>query len=66
MIESTFATVRHRHRQTKGCGSRTATLSMTHKLMMAAQKRWRRLKVNELIAKVITGEKCEDGMEVAA
>ncbi len=27
-IESTFATVRHRSRQTKGCGSRAATLTM--------------------------------------
>lgn len=30
-IESTFATIRHRSRQTKGCGSRTATLSMVFK-----------------------------------
>jgi putative transposase len=66
VIESTFATVRHRQRQTKGCGSRMATLSMAHQLMMAAQKRWRRLKGYELIAKVITGVKFEDGMEVAA
>ena len=27
-IESTFATVRHRTRQTKGCGSRVTTLTM--------------------------------------
>ena len=27
-IESTFSTVRHRTRQTKGCGSRIATLSL--------------------------------------
>ena len=42
-IESTFATVRHRTRQTKGCGSRKATLSMVFKLGLEAQKRWRRL-----------------------
>ena len=37
-IESTFATVRHRHRQTKGCGSRTATLAMVFKLAREAEK----------------------------
>ncbi len=37
-IESTFATVRHRHRQTKGNGSRKATLSMVFKLLMCAEK----------------------------
>lgn len=31
-IESTFATVRHRTKRTKGCGSRTATLTMVFKL----------------------------------
>lgn len=28
VIESTFSTVRHRTRQTKGCGTRNATLSL--------------------------------------
>ena len=41
-IESTFATVRHRTRQTKGCGSRVATLSMVFKLATDAQKHWHR------------------------
>ena len=42
-IESTFATVRLRTKRTKGCGSRTATLTMVFKLMQSAEKRWRRL-----------------------
>ena len=42
-IESTFATVRHRTRQTKGCGSREATLTMVWKLALEAQRSWRRL-----------------------
>ena len=42
-IESAFATVRHRTRQTKGCGSRAATLAMVLQLLRQAQKRWRRL-----------------------
>ncbi len=67
-IESTFATVRHRTRQTKGCGSRTATLSMVFKLGLEAQKRWRRLNGRQMIAKVIEGVEFVDGelVEVAA
>ena len=60
-IESTFATVRHRTRQTKGCGSRKATLSMVFKLSLEAEKRWRRLNGSQLIAKVIEGVKFVDG-----
>jgi putative transposase len=37
-IESAFATVRHRTRQTKGCGSRLATLMMVFKLATQAER----------------------------
>ncbi|GGO71780.1 hypothetical protein GCM10012289_38260 [Nonomuraea cavernae] len=40
-IESTFATVRHRTKVTKGPGSRAAGLAMAFKLMESAQARWR-------------------------
>ncbi len=63
-IESTFATVRHRSRQTKGCGSRAATLAMVFKLAQEAEKSWRRLNGYELIEKVIRGVRFADGMEV--
>lgn len=63
-IESTFATIRHRTRQTKGCGSRKATLSMVFKLASEAEKRWRRLRGYELISKVILGIKFKDGEEI--
>ncbi len=63
-IESTFATIRHRTRQTKGCGSRTATLSMVFKLMMGAESRWLKLRGSELIGKVIKGVKFIDGEEL--
>ncbi|OLM27914.1 Mobile element protein [Pseudonocardia sp. Ae717_Ps2] len=43
-IESTFATVRHRTRVTRGPGSRTAGLAMAFKLIEAAQDRWRAVK----------------------
>lgn len=61
-IESTFATVRHRTRQTKGCGSRLATLTMVFKLAREAERRWRRLNGHVLIAKVIEGVQFVDGV----
>ena len=63
-IESTFATVRHRSRQTKGCGSRAATLGMVFNLAREAEKSWRKLNGYELIEKVIRGVRFADGMEV--
>jgi putative transposase len=62
-IESTFATVRHRSRQTKGCGSRSSTLAMVFKLAREAQKSWRRLNGYELIGKIIRGVRFQDGVE---
>ncbi len=63
-IESTFATVRHRSRQTKGCGSRTATLAMVFKLTREAEKRWRKINGYDLIQKVIRGVTFQDGIEL--
>jgi len=62
-IESTFSTVRHRTRQTKGCGSRVATLAMGFKLAREAEKRWRRINGYEMIEKVISGVQFKDGIE---
>ena len=61
-IESTFATVRHRTKRTKGCGSRTATLTMVYKLATEAEKHWRRLNGHKLIVKVIEGVGFVDGI----
>jgi len=63
-IESTFATVRHRTRQTKGCGSREATLSMVYKLGREAEKHWRKLDGSSFVLKVLHGVRFEDGEEV--
>ncbi|HNY65300.1 MAG TPA: IS256 family transposase, partial [Deltaproteobacteria bacterium] len=52
-IESTFGTVRLRTHKTKGCGSRTATLTMVFKLALEAQKTWKRLKGHTLISLVL-------------
>jgi putative transposase len=62
-IESTFATVHHRHRQTKGNGRRKATLSMVFKLLMCAEKHWRRLRGYQLLDKVIQKVIFTDGIE---
>ena len=55
-IESTFATVRLRHKSTKGNGSSAASVAMAFKLCLQADKDWRRLrgfKQLELVAKNI-------------
>ena len=63
-IESTFATVRLRHRRTKGNGSRTACLTMVFKLVQSAAKRWRQLNGSELIPDVISGVPFQDGLRI--
>ena len=60
-IESTFATVRHRTRQTRGCGSRTTTLTMVFKLATEAERHWRRLNGHQLISHLIDGDTFVDG-----
>ena len=64
-IESTFATVRLRHRRTKGNGSRDASLAMVFMLARQAEKHWRRLNGSELIVHVIEGRQFKDGELVA-
>jgi len=54
-IESTFATVRHRTKITRGPGSRAAGLAMAFKLIEAAQDRWRCLNAPHLVALVRAG-----------
>ena len=62
-IESTFATVRLRHRRTKGSGSRTACLTMVFKLMQSAAKKWRLLNGSHLLEEVIQGVQFIDGIK---
>ena len=65
-IESTFATVRLRHRKTKGSGSRKACLAMVFKLMESASKKWRALNGSTLIPDVIAGVQFVDGVKKRA
>ncbi len=60
-IESTYATVRLRTKKTKGCGSRTATLTMVFKLALEAEKTWRRLTGHKQIELVMQGRRFIDG-----
>ena len=61
-IESTFATIRLRHRKTKGNGTRRASLAMMFKLAQSAEKKWRRLNCHEKMIFVIEGRSFQDGI----
>ena len=60
-IESTFATVRLRHRRTKGNGSRRACLAMVFKLCESAARHWRLLNGAKWLPDVLAGIKFIDG-----
>jgi transposase-like protein len=60
-IESTFATVRHRTKVTKGPGSRAAGIAMAFKLAESAQRRWRSVNAPHLVALVRAGTEFKDG-----
>jgi len=61
-VESTFATVRLRHRRTKGSGTRAACLVMVFKLVELASKHWRKLNRAGLILELLKGRKFVDGI----
>jgi putative transposase len=61
-IESTFSTIRLRHRRTKGSGTRRTSLAMMFKLAHTAQKRWRRLDGHEHIVLLLQGKLFVDGI----
>ena len=63
-IESTFGTIRHRTKRSKGCLSRDGMLHMIFKLGECAQKNWRRQRGFDYLAKVVTGVKFRDGIEI--
>ena len=63
-IESTFGTIRHRTSRSKGCLTRDGMLHMMFKLGMCAEGKWRKLRGFSYLAKVLTGVKFTDGIEV--
>jgi len=63
-IESTFATVKLRQRVTKGAGSRGAGLAMAYRLLLLAERSWRRLDAPDLLPLVRAGVGSKDGIRV--
>jgi len=61
-IESTFATIRLRHRRTKGSGTRRTSLAMMFKLGQSAEKRWRRLNGHQQLVHLLEGKTFKDGI----
>ena len=60
-IESTFATVKLRTKVTKGAGSLKMAEVMAFKLMMEAEKKWRKIKGAEHIKPLLSGALYKDG-----
>ena len=65
-IESTFATVKLRQRTTKGAGSRAAGLAMAFRLLLLAQKGWRKLNATAKLELVRQGAKYTNGVMTQA
>jgi transposase-like protein len=63
VIESSFATVRHRTVRSKGCLSNKTALAMIFKLAEAAERSWRRLNGHNQVPKLILGVRFADGIE---
>ena len=63
-IESTFGTIRHRTKRSKGCLTRNGMLHMMFKLGICAESNWRKLRGFTDLGKVITGVKFKDGIEI--
>jgi transposase-like protein len=63
-VESCFATIRHRTKRSKGCLSREGMLHMMFKLSQCAEKKWRRLRGFDCLAKVVADVPFKDGIEV--
>jgi putative transposase len=64
VIESSFATIRHRTVRSKGCLSNKTALAMIFKLAEAAERSWRRLDGHNQLPKLILGVRFADGIEI--
>ena len=60
-VESTFGTVRHPTRQTKGCGTWKANMSMVFKLATGVEKPWHRLHGHQIIGLLLQDASFVDG-----
>lgn len=64
VIESAFATIRHRSSRAKDCVTRTTMLSMIFKMGMSAERSWKRLRGFPQLGKVFEGVRVKDGEEI--
>ena len=64
-IESTFSTVKARTKRTKGAGSPKAGLAMAFKLLLGAERRWRKISAPHLVALVQAGVSFPNGEQLA-
>ena len=62
-IESTFATVKHRTRQSRGAFSRETIIGSTFKLLQEAQKRWKKLYGYKFLSDVFDLVEFTDGIK---
>ncbi|MCU1362429.1 MAG: putative transposase, mutator type [Acidimicrobiaceae bacterium] len=62
MIESTFATLRHRTKRVKGAFSKDSALAMMLQLALEAQKRWHQITAVERLGELIEGVRFVDGV----
>lgn len=63
-IESTFGTIRHRTKRSRGCLSSNTMLHMMFKLGQCAEQNWHRLRGYRLLPKVCKGRQFKNGSEV--
>ena len=64
LIVSSFGTIRHRTKRSKGRLSRDGMLHMMFKLRQCAEKKWGLLRGFDYLTKVITGVEFKDGLGV--
>jgi putative transposase len=63
LIESTFATVKHRTKRSKNCLGREMALIMVFKLLKNTEQKWRRLDGSQQFGMVILGVEFSDGCD---
>lgn len=64
VIESTFATIRHRTKRVKGAFSEQTMMAMMFKLATNAEQSFRKLRGFRWLAQIIVGVKFKDGKQV--
>ena len=62
-IETTFATVRHRTGETRGCLGRRTGLAMAFRRIISAQTKWRKRDGANRLPEIIQGIAFEDGIK---